>query len=352
MSPFSRRQFLGRSLAALGGGTLPGLAARAGTRRGTTLRELADARWLWLGPAVSYNALQNDPTYRAVLAQEFNVLTPENAMKWVPIHPGRYQYSWTQADALVSFALANGMAVHGHTLVWHTSNPGWLTSVNYSRAEMLEILADHIYNVAGHYRGAVVAWDVVNEGFNTDGSLRSTIWSERVGPDYLDWAFRLAAKADPNAFLIYNDWGAESVNAKSNAIYDMVLGMRRRGVPIHGIGFQVHITTGGLNYASFAQNLARFADLGLLVLVTEMDVRIQLPVTPANLAQQANVYRNVLTRFLNQGFPSAVMFQTWGFTDRYSWIPGFYPGYGAALLFDENYVPKPAYHAVAEVLAG
>src|SRR5262249_27333878 len=124
---FSRRRFLGHALAAVGGGVFLRSAVHARGRRAATLRELADARGLWVGPAVGYNALAGDATYRAVLAREFNILTPENAMKWSAIHPGQGRYSWTQADALVNFAADNGMAVHGHTLVWHSQNPAWLT---------------------------------------------------------------------------------------------------------------------------------------------------------------------------------------------------------------------------------
>jgi endo-1,4-beta-xylanase len=313
-----------------------------------TLREAADARGFWIGPAVSYNPLINNPTYGEVLSREFNILTPENAMKWSPIHPQQHQYNFTQADTIADFAWTQGMPVHGHTLVWHSSLPAWLVNGEFDRDQMLEILADHIYTLGGRYSGYVAMWDVINEGVNVDGTLRDTIWRERIGDDYLDWAFWFARDADPYALLLYNDWGAEGINAKSTGIYNLVTDMMARGVPIDGIGFQMHITTTGINYQSFAQNLQRFADLGLLLFVTEMDVRIQLPVTDAKLQAQANVYRNVLDVCLQQ--PSCWALQTWGFTDAHSWIPGFYPGFGAALPFDENYDPKPAYWALLDGL--
>lgn len=345
--PVSRRGFLGQSMAAVGAGLMSGRSALAGN---PTLRDLAKGAGVFIGPAVGYNQLLQDPMYGPVLAREFNILTPENDMKWGPIHPARNQYQFTRADALVSFAAQNGMLVHGHTLTWHSSNPGWLVNGTFNQVEMIEILADHIYTVAGRYRGYVLVWDVINEGINGDGSIRSTLWTERIGPEYMDLAFYFAADADPGAILIYNDHTNEHVNAKSTGIYNLVRGMLKRGVPIHGVGFQVHIPTGGLNYQSFAQNLRRFTDLGLAIFITEMEVRIQLPVTPDKLAAQAAVYRNVLDTFLDQ--QGRVAFQTWGFTDRYSWIPGFFPGFGAALPLDEDYVPKPAYDALAEVLAG
>lgn len=312
------------------------------------LKDLANSYGLWIGPAVAYNPLQNEPIYGQTLAQEFNILTPENAMKWAATHPQRDRYSFTQADAMFHFAQANGLVLHGHNLVWHESNPQWLTSGSFTRAEMIDILREHIYTVAGRYRGYMTAWDVVNEAVNTNGTLRSTLWLNRIGPEYLDMAFQFTSEADPTALLIYNDYGAEVINAKSNGIYNLLSAMLSRGIPVHGVGFQMHVGTGGINYQSFAQNLQRFADLGLAVFITEMDVAIQLPVTAAKLAAQANVYRNVLDVCLGQ--PACYGFQTWGFTDKYSWIPRARPGYGAALIFDENYDPKPAYNALQDRL--
>jgi endo-1,4-beta-xylanase len=327
-----------------------GPAARPGVPGGTPLRDLADQRGLWVGPAVAYGPLVNEPPYAQTLAREFNVVTAENAMKWAATQPQRYKYTFGQADTIVNFALANGMAVHGHNLVWDQDNPSWLTSGNFSRDEMIAILRDHIDTVAGRYSGSVAFWDVVNEAVGPDGSLRNTIWMNRIGPDYLDLAFQFASEADPYALLVYNDYGAEVMNAKSNGIYDLVSGMLSRGVPIHGVGFQTHVDLNGIDYQSFAQNLQRFADLGLAVFVTEMDVRIPLPATPDKLARQAEVYRNVLDVCLGQ--PACYGFQTWGFTDKYSWIPGSFPGYGAALIFDKGYNPKPDYDALEAELMG
>jgi endo-1,4-beta-xylanase len=214
---------------------------------------------------------------------------------------------------------------------------------------MIEILRDHIYTVAGRYSGYAVAWDVVNEAFNDDGTLRNTLWLNRIGPDFIDLAFQFASEADPYSHLIYNDYGNEGINAKSNAIYNMVSDMLGRGIPIHGVGFQLHVTLSGINLGSFAANLQRFADLGLEAYVTELDVRIQLPVTDEKLATQANVYQGILSACLAQ--PACKALQMWGFTDAHSWIPGFFQGFGAALIFDETYQPKPAYDALAARLS-
>ena len=346
---FSRRRFLEQSLAALAANSLAPLRVRA-REDDTPLRDLADARGFWVGPAVAYDPLIHEAVYADVLAREFNMLTPENAMKWAATHPQQYQYTFGQADTIFNFAQANGMGVHGHNLCWQSSNPSWLAAGNFSRDEMIAILADHIATVAGRYAGGIVAWDAVNEAMNASGNLAPGIWRDRLGPDYVDLAFQFARDADPNALLVYNDYGAEVINPKSTGILNMVRSMQDRGIPIDGVGFQMHITTSGINYGSFAQNLQRFADLGLALFVTEMDVRMQLPATADKLALQADVYRNVMDVCLNQ--PACNGLLMWGFTDAHSWIPGFYPGWGAALIFDEAYNPKPAYDTLLAELQG
>jgi endo-1,4-beta-xylanase len=341
----SRRRFLKRSVAAAAGV----LGASPASARGHhALRDLAARHNFWIGAAVAYSPLTTEVPYRDILAREFNILTPDNALKWAATEPHQDQYTLDQADTIVNFGLANSLVIHGHNLCWEQFNPTWLTSGNFSRDDLIAILCNHIFTVAGRYSGDLVAWDVVNEAVAIDGSLAPGIWRDGLGPDYLDWAYQFARAADPGALLVYNDWGAEGVNTKSTAIYNLIADMLDRGIPIDGIGFQMHIDLNGINYASFAQNLQRFANLGLALFVTEMDVRIQLPATADKLARQAQVYRNVLSTCLDQSACRAL--QMWGFTDKYSWIPGFYPGYGAALIFDENYPPKPAYYALRDEL--
>ena len=314
------------------------------------LRDLAARCGRRIGPAVAYSPLLREPLYGDTLRREFDILTPENEMKWEPLHPARSFYDFTRADALMAFAAANDMVVHGHTLVWHNQLPQWLTAGAFGRDEMIEILRDHIRTVAGRYSGRyLVAWDVVNEAFNDDGTLRRTLWLDRIGADYLDLAFQFASEADPTARLIYNDYGNETLNAKSNATYRLVSDLLARGLPIHGVGFQLHLTDRGINRESFAANMQRFADLGLEIYITELDVRTRLPATPEALATQAQWYGDLMQACLDQ--PACRAFQTWGFTDAHSWVPSFFPGFGAALIFDESYQPKPAYDALWQRLS-
>ncbi len=317
----------------------------------SSLRSLADSQGLRIGAAVAARPLREEPVYAQTLGREFNMLTPENAMKFDALHPERSRYDFDDADAIVNFAGANAMQVRGHTLVWHEQLSPWLVGVEYTRDELIKILREHIWTVVGRYRGRLGTWDVINEAIIGDGSLRDTIWRRKVGPDYIDLAFRWAHEGDPQARLFYNDYGAEVLNRKSDAIYSLVHGLQDRGAPIHGVGLQTHLAMESPpDLEAFIANMNRFAALGLAVHVSEMDVRVKEPITEDKLAAQARVYRDILEACLSSRHCEA--FALWGFTDRHSWIPTAYPGTGAALIFDEYYHPKPAYNALMDALVG
>jgi endo-1,4-beta-xylanase len=338
------------TLAALAGALAAvGLGAFAAAQEAAApLRDLARKRGILIGPAVGGRRLNAEPDYAAVVAREFNVITPENDFKWAPLSKARGKYDFTAADALVDFAAKHGIAVHGHTLVWHNQNPKWLEEGDFSRDEMLAILREHITTVVGRWRGRVTIWDVVNEAFD-GGKLRESLWLKRVGPDYIEQAFRIAHEIDPKTKLVYNDYGAENLNAKSDAIYAHLKELLAKGVPVHGVGFQAHIQPGDVDIAGFRKNLRRFAELGLEVYVTELDVRLKDPPTDADLKRQADAYGALLDACL--GEPACKGFQTWGFTDKHSWVPGHFKGMGSALIFDADYRPKPAYHALHDRLS-
>ncbi len=323
---------------------------------GQPLRELADRRGVRIGAAVNPARL-SEAAYADTLAREFNLAEPENAMKFGPIHPGASTYNFGPADAVVDFAIVHRMAVRGHTLVWHNQNPQWLTGGNLTAGQLSEAMLDHIRTVLGRYATKVYAWDVVNEAFNDNGSLRSTIWYDKpgigsTGTGYIERAFRWAREADPKARLFYNDYGAEPVNAKSDAIYAMAKDFKARGVPIDGVGLQMHLTLKPPAMESIEANLKRLVELGLEVQLTELDVRAPVDAagvaTEADLVRQAQIYRDVTALCLK--LPKCTAIQTWGFTDKYSWIPRQFPGTGAALIFDAAYAKKAAYDAMAAAL--
>jgi endo-1,4-beta-xylanase len=312
-----------------------------------TLRQLASQRGLFVGAAVDANQLSGNATYRQVLAREYNSVTAENAMKWGSIEATRGQFNWAPADALVSFAQANGQSVYGHTLVWHSQAPSWINSL--PAAELRTVVQQHITTQVTRYRGAVRAWDVVNEAFNEDGTLRQSVFLNQLGQSYIADAFRAARAADPNAKLYINDFNVEGVNAKSTALFNLVRDLRAQGVPIDGVGIQAHLILNQVP-SNLLQNLQRFASLGVDIAITELDIRMQLPPDQTKLTQQANDYRTVLQACL--AVPRCTTFTTWGFTDAFSWVPGFFSGQGAALPFNENFQPKPAYTALVQALGG
>jgi endo-1,4-beta-xylanase len=316
---------------------------------GATLRAAAEAAGIEFGTAVAAGPLSNESDYRNVLAREFSSVTAENVMKPETLQPQRGQFNFSQGDALVDFAQANGQVIRGHTLVWHSQNPPWLTNGNFSNAEKLQILRDHVTQVVSHYQGEIYQWDVANEVLDDNGNLRSnSVWSS-LGESYIGEAFRAARAADPNAQLYLNDYSIDGINAKSDAYYQLAQRLLAAGVPIDGMGFQTHLINGQFP-SSMQQNLQRFANLGLDVAITEADVRITLPVDGSELQTQANTYRNTVAACL--AVSRCVSYTVWGFTDRHSWVPDVFDGQGAATLMTEQLQPKPAYNAVLEELQG
>jgi endo-1,4-beta-xylanase len=212
-----------------------------------------------------------------------------------------------------------------------------------------------------HYASQVFAWDVVNEALDENGSLKDSPWYNQPGiglaekgSAYIEQAFRWAHEADPQALLFYNENGGEGLNRKSDAIYAMVKDFKRRGVPIDGVGLQMHIAALDFDTAAVAANIARLTALGLQVQITELDVSLPLDstglATRDDLLRQAKVYRGVVRACLES--PGCTAIQTWGFTDKYSWIGSHTHGTrGAALPFDPSYKPKPAYDAIVEEIS-
>jgi GH35 family endo-1,4-beta-xylanase len=255
------------------------IAVQVPDNSAVSLRDLASARNLRIGTAIQARRL-TETDYTDNAAREFNIVTPENEMKFGPIHSGHEMYNFANADAVVDFATSHGMAVKGHTLVWHSQLPGWVTGGAWTRESLMAVLHDHIMKVVGRYKGRVVWWDVVNEAMNDQGSgLRDTIWLRVIGPDYIEMAFRWAHEADPAAKLLYNDYSTEGLSAKSNAVYTMVQDLQNKSVPIDGVGLQSHLSLANPpREEDIASNVARLGALRFSVHFSELDVRIQQPV--------------------------------------------------------------------------
>ena len=238
------------------------------------LRDAAAQAGRLVGAAVYSSGLASDATYAGAAGRHFNSLTAEWEMKWDPVQKSPGVFDFSGGDAIVAFAESRGMRVKGHALVWHGATPKWVESL--SPPELRIAFEDHIRTVAGHYRRRVYAWDVVNEAIDdSQAGLRSTVFSRGLGPDYVAEAFRLARKADPDAQLVYNDYGGEGLNRKSNDVYALVKDLKQRGL-VDGVGLQMHISAAGFPaVADIQANIQRLADLGLQVNISEMDVRVK-----------------------------------------------------------------------------
>jgi endo-1,4-beta-xylanase len=317
----------------------------------SSLYRLAAPYNVKIGSAVSGGQL-DDKKFVSVLTRDFNLITPENAMKFESVSPAAGVYNFTEADKIVEFAQKHNLSVRGHTLVWANQLPDWLLSSNYSREEYLNILHTHIQTVVWRYRGKVQYWDVVNEALANDGSIaQDNYWMQKIGPEYIPLAFQWAHEADPDALLFYNDSYAEGKNPKAEGVFTLVKSLQEQGVPIHGVGFEMHTGIGwSPDPIEFTANISRLANLGLLANITEMDVRIEEPATPGELLRQAKIFKDIFNVCLEAS--NCTVFSTWGLTDANSWIPDVYPGTGSPLLFFSDYAPKPAYDALIELLEG
>jgi endo-1,4-beta-xylanase len=255
---------------------------------------------------------------------------------------GPDDYDFSAADKIVDFAGAHGMKVRGHNLVWYKDLPGWLTQGRYTPDELSEILHKHIRAVAGHFRGKVYCWDVVNEAFLPRGQRRPSLWAA-IGDDYMIKAFRWAREADPSARLFYNDQGLEWAPDQVRAVDKLVSDAKAAGAPIDGIGLQMH-TWPGKGRGDITALIVHFAEQGLEVHVTEMDVALDAPATVGQLEAQADVYTEAMNSCL--AVSACKAFVMWGFTDKYTFLAPKIP-----LIFDKSYAPKKAYAALGKALS-
>ncbi|WP_329047749.1 endo-1,4-beta-xylanase [Amycolatopsis sp. NBC_01488] len=299
----------------------------------TTLGASAAQSGRYFGTAVAAFKL-SDATYTSILDREFTMVTPENEMKSDATEPQQGQFSYGNADRIVNHALSAGMRIRGHNLAWYQQEPGWMQSME--GAPLRSALLNHITQVAGHYRGKIYAWDVVNEAFADGGSGgRRDSNLQRTGNDWIEVAFRTARAADPGAKLCYNDYNIEDWSAaKTQGVYRMVQDFKSRGVPIDCVGFQAHFGAGGPP-GNFQTTLSNFAALGVDVQLTELDIA---QASPSAYAATTRACLNV---------PRCTGITTWGIRDSDSWRSGENP-----LLFDGNGTKKAAYTSVLDALNG
>ncbi|MBO3743230.1 endo-1,4-beta-xylanase [Actinoplanes flavus] len=347
--------------AAAGSGPVAAKPSPAPAYPADSLRALAARVGLRIGTAVNADELGSNEKYTQLTADQFSSVTAENAMKWAEVEAVRGTYTWEKADQLVAFAKRNRQLVRGHTLLWHNQLPAWLSTDGYtttlSNEEVKAALKEHIFAQMRHFKGDIWQWDVVNEAFDDNGQPRQTIWYKAWGgTGYIADAFRWAHQADPRALLFYNDYNLEFTGPKSNAVYELVKSLKAQRVPIHGVGFQGHLST-QYGYPDLLSNLERFAALGQKVALTEVDVRtltkpeaVNVPVDALAPYAQESYWSRSLKACL--AVRACISFTPWGFGDSYSWVPGWFsdPQEGAALIYDEQLNPKGQYHVLQQDL--
>jgi endo-1,4-beta-xylanase len=318
-----------------------------------------------VGAAVDVRLLKSDAVYQRVLAEQYDILVAENAMKWGPLRPASDQFYFEAADELMAFAAKHGMKVRGHNLCWHNQLPAWFAGT-VTKENARKILTDHIMTVAGRYKGKMQSWDVVNEAvLPKDGrpdGLRRSPWMELLGPDYIEIAFRAARVADPHALLTYNDYDVEYDNAEQEERREIILRLLRRlkgsGVPLDAVGIQAHIkaaasSTIGKGLRDF---MASVRAMGLQIFITEMDVN-EDDLAFDEVARRDHAIAEVYAQFLDVVLaePAAKAVLTWGVSDSHTWLNGG-PTHQRkqphrpqrALPFDDAYQPTEAFFAMRD----
>jgi endo-1,4-beta-xylanase len=341
----------------------------------------AYAKQFQIGVAINGSVYeQRDPGAAALVAAQFNRVTPENELKWQSLEKQPGVLDFSEADACVAYAEQHGMEIHGHTLVWHHQVPKWVFQNDAgepaTREQLLQRLDQHMAALAKHYGNRLKYWDVVNEAFNDDGSLRDTPWRKIIGDDYLDQVFLLAGKHFPDAKLVYNDFNLEKPT-KRDAVVKLVHGFQARGVRIDAIGSQSHFQLEVPTLQAIDDALSAFAGAGVEVLISELDVDVLPPAYKnqgadlslnAELSAQLNPYAeclpgDVAARAAQRWADIFALFSRhaehvhsvtlWGVSDKYSWLNNW-PVKGRtnyALLFDRELRPKQAWQRVLEAAA-
>lgn len=298
-----------------------------------------------------------------LILKHFSSLTAENVMKPALIHPEEKRYNWDNADKIADFAVANGMLMRGHTLVWHNQTGAWMfkdaSGNKVAKDVLLSRLKDHINQVVTRYKGKVYAWDVVNEAIDDDDSkfYRETDWYKICGEEYIAKAFQWAHEADPDALLFYNDYNTEFAG-KRDKVYRLVKQLIDNGVPIHGIGIQGHWNINNPSEKELRDAIEKYSSLGLKIQITELDVSVygSNETNPADNVftaqreqKQLEKYKMAFRVFRDyKNTISGITF--WNVSDKSSWLDNFpvagrknYP-----LLFDQNLKPKKVYWEVVK----
>jgi endo-1,4-beta-xylanase len=308
-----------------------------------------------IGTAIDFTELESNPLYKSVAIKQFNSITAENIFKADYIHPEPLLFNWTQADSLVSFCENNSKRLHGHTLIWHKQLPQWVLDFQGSPSDWEQLMKVHIQTIVAHFKNKVKAWDVVNEAFNEDGTLRNSIWRQKIGIGYIEKAFQFAKEADPNTLLFYNDYNLESNPIKRKSVLSLLKNIRSKGVKVDGIGIQMHVSTYYPEASQIASSFQEIAADNFKIHVSELDISVNplsKDIIPNEqlFIEQANLLGSIVFNYnqIPKQYQYGITF--WGISDKNSWIRNFYNREDYPLLYDDNYLPKPCYCKLMTIL--
>ena len=364
----NRRRVLAAGLATLGSGVSFALPVSNRAEEIFALRKLAAEKGLLYGTTISARQITGDPRFVDLVLQQTGLVVAENDMKWQVMNRGaRGDDDYGPADTVAAFALENDLALRGHNLLWYHRTPNWFFDLD-NRQDIEAAIVERIRGLAGRYRGMVHSWDVVNEPIEPkDGrpdGLRTGVFLEMFGPDYLDLAYRTAREADPAARLVVNEYDVEldtpEQEARRTTLLNVLERMRRSGTPVDAVGVQAHLSCAGgppFSAARLRRFLADVAGLGLTIQITELDVTDEN--APADEAVRDRLVADAYSRFLDAALdePAVKMVVTWGLSDRHSWIvrkethESKWRADGLPsrpLPFDADLKPKPAFEAIAQ----
>ncbi|KAG2732737.1 hypothetical protein G9P44_003727 [Scheffersomyces stipitis] len=316
-----------------------------------TLNELAVAAGkMYFGTATNQEQWSNKE-YTELMLEQFGSMTPANVQKWMYTEPEQGVFNYTAGDEFANFALKNKKVLLCDTLVWHQQYPSWLDEKTWTKKDLLNVIYQHVYNEVKHFKGRCFSWNVVNEALNEDGTWRQSLFYNVTGTDYIETAFLAASAADPRAQLYYNDYNIEYPGPKSAAVENMVKWLRSKHVKIDAVGLESHFIVGqAATEAQQQQQMQSYIDLGVQVVVSELDVRFEtLPPTEAGLAQQTVDYQASINACIKVG-KQCMGISVWDFDDEYSWIPSSFAGQGDADLWYANFTTAPAYTGVVSAL--
>lgn len=324
------------------------------------LKELAERRGIQIGSFASLKYLRERP-YTDILSSEFEYAIIDGEPNWkfedFTLRPTKDTFDFGNMDQVFSFADEHDMPVRVQHMLWGDDKwlPDWLKNGNFSKEELMGIIQNHISTVGTRYKGKVREYTVVNEAFSRKlltGGNRDW-WGERLGEEYIDNAFRWAKEADPNAVLILNDFGNETEGEISNLMYEYIKSAKARGVPIDGLGMQMHIdATQAPSKEDVVKNMRRFQELGVKIYITEFDVNMSglKEDKEREDERQAEIYSEMLEACLKVGPEVCPNFGYLGLIDRQSWYRGIGLEDANPLLFNEDYSPKPAFFAIRKAL--